>query len=121
MRLPTRRTTRSRLVRQQPRDDGFHSSVSAGEQAYPPKCSVKGPHLSGRHNPSARGKRTAAYPTRITATNLIRENFIFRAACNAEAPAMVGQRINPKLMQGDHQFQPIEFLETVERTQSADA
>ena len=121
MRLPTRHITRLRLARQQPRDDGFHTSVRAGEQACPPMCSAKGPHLSGRHNPSARAKRTADYPTRIMAANLIRGNFIFRAGCNAEAPAVVGQRINPRLKPEDHKFQVIAFLETVERTQCADA
>ncbi len=121
MRLPTRHITRLRLARQQPRDDGFHTSVRAGEHACPRMCSAKGPHLSGRHNPSARGKRTTYYPTRITATNLIRGNFKFRAGCNSQAPIVSGQRIKPKLMQEDHKFQVIELLETAESTQCADA
>src|SRR5712691_11532982 len=121
MRLPTQRITRLRLVRQPPRDDGFHTSVRAGEQACPPMCSAKGPHLSCRHNASARAKRTADYPTRIMAANLIRGNFIFRDGCNAEAPAVVGQRINPRLEPEDHKCQVIEYLETVDRTQCADA
>ena len=120
MRLPTQRTTKSPLVRQPVRDDRFHRSVRTGERAWPLMCSAKEQHSGGRYHISVRGNRTADYPLRIIATNLIRETLIIRAGWNAVAPAVVGQRINPKFMQGLYEFQLEEFLETLEKTQCAD-
>jgi hypothetical protein len=105
MRLPTQRTTKSPLVRQPVRDDRFHRSVRTGDRACPLMCSAKEQHPSGRYHISVRGKRTADYPLSIIATNLIRETLTIRAGCNAEAPAVVGQRINSKFKQGTYEFQ----------------
>jgi hypothetical protein len=68
-------------------------------------CSAKEQHLSGRLHASGRGKRTADYPLRIVATNLIRETLIICGGRRSEAPAVVAQRINSKFNQGIYEFQ----------------
>jgi hypothetical protein len=120
MRIATQVTTRSPLVRQPPRDDGFHRSIRTGERPCPLICSSGEQRPRGGYRASVRGKRTADYPLRIIARNLIRETLVIRAGCSAEAPEVGGQRINPMIMQGIYEFQLAEFLERVERTQCTD-
>ncbi len=115
MRLPTQRTTRSPFVRQSPCNARLHRSVKTGGQTCPPKCSATGKHLNGRHSTPVRGARAPEHLTSLTATNLISETATVRAQSRAEAPAEFELRINPKLRQGNYEFQPEEFLETVKR------
>ena len=58
------------------------------------------------------------YTIRVIATSLISGSVTVSAQSKAEALAKVEQQINPKLKQGGYEFQ-LEFLETVERAQSA--
>ena len=58
------------------------------------------------------------YNVRVIATSLISGTVTVSAQSKAEALAKVEQQINPKLRQGGYEFQ-LEFLETVERPQSA--
>jgi hypothetical protein len=58
------------------------------------------------------------YTIRVIATSLISGTVTVSAQSKAEALAKVEQQINPKLRQGGYEFQ-LEFLETVERAQSA--
>jgi hypothetical protein len=58
------------------------------------------------------------YTIRVIATSLISGTVTVSAQSNAEALAKVEKKINPTLRQGGYEFQ-LEFLETVERAQSA--
>jgi ubiquinone biosynthesis protein COQ9 len=60
------------------------------------------------------------YTIRVIARSLISGTVTVKAQSKAEALAEVEQRINPKLRQEGYEFQ-LEFLETVERAQSAAA
>jgi hypothetical protein len=60
------------------------------------------------------------YTIRVVATSLISGTVTVSAQSEAEALAKVEQRINPKLRQEGYEFQ-LEFLETVQRAQSAAA
>src|SRR5882762_791730 len=89
--------------------------------ALPPRCSVKEEYLNGRRGTSVQGKRTAEYAIRVLATNLIVGTVTVRAQSKARTLAEVEQRIDPKLRQDRYEFQLVEFLETVQRTESVDA
>jgi len=58
------------------------------------------------------------YIVRVIATSLISGTVTVNAQSKAEALAKIEQQINPKLRQEGYEFQ-LEFLETVERAQSA--
>lgn len=58
------------------------------------------------------------YTIRVIATNLISGTLTVSAQSKAETLVKVEQEINPKLRQRGYEFQ-LEFLETVERAQSA--
>jgi hypothetical protein len=60
------------------------------------------------------------YTIRVIATSLISGTLTVSAQSKAEALAKAEQRISPKLRQEGYEFQ-LEFLETVERAQSAAA
>jgi hypothetical protein len=121
MRLPTRRTTRSPLVRLPPCNDGLYRSLKTGGQACPPpECSTKEHHLNGGHRTSVREKRTPGQTISVIATNLTSGAVTVCARYKAEALAEVQQRMDPKLRQECYEIQ-LEFLETVELTQSVAA
>ncbi len=87
----------------------------------PPRCSVKEEYLNGRRGTSVQGKRTAEYAIRVIAKNLTCGTVTVRALSKARTLAEVEQGINPKLRQDRYEFQLVEFLETVQRTESVDA
>ncbi len=119
--LATQRTTRSPLVRQPPRKDETHRSVKPRGQASRHKCTVWEHLLNGCHKTSVCGKRAPKHTVRVIAKNLIGGTVTVRAQSEARALAEVEQRINPKLRQDGYEFQRMEFLEIVQRTQCADA
>jgi hypothetical protein len=77
--------------------------------------------VNGSHKTSVRGKPAPEYTVRALARNLIAGTATVRALCKARALAEVEPRIHPKLRQQGYEFQRVEFLESVERTQCVDA
>jgi hypothetical protein len=84
-------------------------------------CSAREQFLNGCHKTSFRGKRVPERTVRIIAKNLVGGIATVRAQSNARALAEVAQRINPALKQDRYEFQLVEFLEIVQRTQCVDA
>jgi len=66
-------------------------------------------------------KRTAEYAIRVIAKNLTCGTVTVRAQSKARTLAEVEQGITQSLRQDRYEFQLVEFLETVQRTESVDA
>jgi len=78
-------------------------------------------YLSDRRGTSVQGKRTAEYAIKVIATNLIGGTATVRAQLQAQALVKAAQRMNPNPRQDGYEFQLVEFLGIVQRTQSVDA
>ena len=88
-----------------------------GRLTPPPTCAAKEEHLNGSHT-TGPGRVNMDYTIRVIATSLISATVTVSAQSKAEGLAKAEQQISPKLRQEGYEFQ-VEFLETVERAQSA--